>query len=62
MQVIKHKKTSIYIHKNGKNLGPFDRRTIEEYLASGKLVSTDWACTRGMKEWDSLEKVLENFK
>ena len=62
MQVVKHKKTSIYIHKEGKNFGPVDRKTIEECLASGRLVSSDWAWTRGMKEWDRLEKVLENFK
>jgi len=62
VQVIAEKKTWIHIHKKGKNYGPFDSKTIEECLASGRLVSNDWAWTRGMKEWDSLEKVLENFK
>ena len=53
---------NIRIARGRKTYGPYDRRTIEEWLASGRLVSNDWAWTRGMKEWASLEKVLENTK
>jgi WD40 repeat protein len=50
---------NIRIARGGKTYGPYDRKTIEECLASGRLVSNDWAWTSGMKEWTRLKDLLE---
>ena len=49
----------IYIHRNGRQYGPYLVESIREYLRSGKVSGNDLAWIKGEKEWVRLSDLVD---
>lgn len=49
----------IFVAKNNQQLGPFDRATIDQKLASQEIALTDLAWVQGMANWQALSTILD---
>jgi hypothetical protein len=49
---------SIYVHKNGKNLGPYTTDELTEEVAIGNVVAGDQACPEGATNLSTVGSLL----
>ena len=47
----------IHVSKDGQQLGPFTWEQVQEQLAAGKIVPTDYAWHEGLEEWAALSEL-----
>ena len=50
--------SSIYIHKNGTQYGPYNLSQVQDYLLKGSFDQLDQACHDG-QNWTTVSKILE---
>lgn len=55
------KASSFFISRNGQSFGPYSYDQANQLLASGQLLSTDYALIEGQTEWKLLTDVLESI-
>jgi len=48
----------IHISRNGKVIGPYSHKILNELLEAKILNENDWACEPGMKQWVYLRELL----
>lgn len=48
----------IYVHRDGRDLGPFTREEVNEHLAAGSLSPSDAAWREGLPEWSTVEALV----
>ena len=49
---------NVYVHKNGKNLGPYTEDELNEELAIGNVLAADRACPEGAMHWSTVGSLL----
>ena len=47
----------IHVSKDGQQLGPFTWEQVQEQLAAGTIVPTDYAWHEGLEEWSALSEL-----
>ena len=55
------KASSFFISRNGQSFGPYTYDQANQLLASGQLLTTDYALIEGQTEWKLLSDVLESI-
>jgi hypothetical protein len=51
----------IHVSKDGQQLGPFTWEQVQEQLAAGTIVPTDYAWHEGLGEWTALSELASNM-
>ena len=49
----------IYLHRNGRNDGPYSEESIREHLKSGKVEKDDWAWAKSQEQWVRLSDLVD---
>jgi hypothetical protein len=49
---------NLWIHRGGQQFGPYSREAVQQYLAVGRIVSSDPAWTDGSTQWVPLSQLL----
>lgn len=51
-----------WIHREGKNLGPFVRTQVNQFINDGRFALDDLCCMQGSKEWLRIKDYFDSFK
>jgi hypothetical protein len=48
----------IFIHRDGQQFGPYPEEIVREYLATGNVLTSDWAWHAGAANWMPLSELM----